>query len=60
MKEYFAWVVRIGADPNDGDDVRLQKSLLAACAFPFAVAGGAWGVMYILFGEPLAGMIPLS
>jgi guanylate cyclase len=60
MKEIFAWVVRIGADPNDDDDIRLQKSLLAVLAFPFAFAGGAWGLMYILFGEPLAGMIPLS
>ena len=53
-------VARIGADPNDDDDVRLQKSLLVVCAIPFVVAGVAWGLVYIQFGEPLAGMIPLS
>ena len=53
-------VARIGSDPNDDDDIRLQKSLLVICAFPFMVAGVAWGGMYILFNEPLAGAIPLS
>ena len=58
------WVVpliaRIGADPNDDDDIRLQKSLLVICAIPFIFAGIAWGLMYIFFNEPLAGAIPLS
>jgi adenylate cyclase len=60
MKKVIAWVARIGADPNDEDDIRLRKSLLVICAFPFVFAGAAWGLMYILFGEVLAGMIPLS
>lgn len=53
-------VARIGADPDDDDDIRLQKSLLVVCAIPFVLAGAAWGLTYILVGEPLAGMIPLS
>ena len=53
-------IARIGSDPNDDDDIRLQKSLLVVCAIPFIFAGAAWGVMYILFNEPLAGAIPLS
>jgi len=53
-------IARIGSDPNDEDDIRLQKSLLVVCAIPFIFAGAAWGVMYILFDEPLAGAIPLS
>ena len=60
MTKYIAWVVRIGEDPNDDDDIRLRKSLLVVCAFLFVGAGAAWGLMYILLGEPLAGMIPLS
>lgn len=60
MTEIFARVARIGADPTDDDDLRLQKSLLVLCAFPFMVAGVAWGLMYVLFGEPLAGAIPLT
>ena len=58
--EVLPWVARIGADPNDDDDIRLKKALLVVCAFPFVIAGAAWGLMYALFGEPLAGMIPFS
>ena len=53
-------ISRIGSDPNDDDDIRLQKSLLVVCAFPFMVAGVAWGILYVFFNEPLAGAIPLS
>lgn len=53
-------MARIGADSNDDDDLQLRKSLLVICAFPFMVAGVAWGLLYIAFGEGLAGAIPLS
>jgi adenylate cyclase len=53
-------ISRIGSDPNDDDDIRLQKSLLVVFAFPFMVAGVAWGILYVFFNEPLAGAIPLS
>ena len=53
-------VARIGADPNDDDNTRLQKSLLVVCAFPFMLAGVAWGLIYVISNEPLAGAIPLS
>ena len=64
MQKLFQQVLlsisRIGSDPNDDDDIRLQKSLLVVCAFPFMVAGVAWGLLYVYFKEPLAGAIPLS
>lgn len=53
-------VSRIGSDPTDDDDIRLQKSLLVICAILFMVAGWAWGLMYFFFQEPLAGSIPFS
>ena len=53
-------ISQIGSDPHDEDDIRLQKSLLVVCAFPFMVAGIAWGLMYVFSNEPLAGAIPLS
>jgi len=53
-------IARIGSDPNDDDDIRLQKSLLVLSSIPFMLAGVIWGLMYILFKEPLAGAIPLS
>src|SRR5258708_26468279 len=60
LKTVLTRIARIGADPLDDDEMRLRKSLLVLCAFPFTVAGAAWGIMYILFGEPLPGLIPLS
>jgi guanylate cyclase len=48
-------VAHIGSDPNDDDDIRLQKSLLVLCAIPFMVAGVFWGLLYVFSGEPLAG-----
>jgi guanylate cyclase len=53
-------IARIGSDPTDDDNIRLQKSLLVICAFLFMAAGWAWGLMYFFFHEPLAGSIPFS
>lgn len=60
IQRSLPFVAGIGSDPNDDDDIRLQKSLLVVCAIPFIFAGAAWGIMYIFFNEPLAGAIPLS
>ena len=60
INSVITWLVHIGFDPNDEDDIRLRKSLLVVGSFPFAFAGLAWGLMYFLFGEPLAAAIPFS
>jgi len=60
LSEILTWAARVGSNPNDDDDIRLQKSLLVLCAIPFMIAGFAWGLMYALFDEPLAGAIPFS
>jgi len=60
IQRTLSLVARIGADPNDDDDIRLQKSLLVICAFPFMLAGVVWGLLYIFSNEPLAGAIPLG
>jgi len=60
IKRLFSSISGIGSSPDDSDEIRLQKSLLVICAFPFMFAGMSWGIMYALFGEPLAAVIPLS
>ncbi len=60
FRQLLPSIARIGSDPNDDDDIRLQKTLLVVCAFPFMIAGVVWGLMYILSNELLAGAIPLS
>ncbi len=56
----FAKILKIGLNLDDAQDIRLQKSLLVAGSFMFISAGVLWGIAYILFGEPAAGMIPFS
>ena len=53
-------MARIGADPKDSNEVRLQKSLFVLGSFIFIIAGALWGILYFLFGEPIAGSIPLA
>ena len=50
----------IGAEPTDTEDVRLRKALLVATAVLVSVLAIFWGLVYIAFGEPLGGAIPLT
>ena len=58
--QIFSFIARIGAVHDDSEEVKLQKSLLVICAIPFTIAGAGWGIMYMFFGQGLAGIIPLS
>ncbi|MFQ5875692.1 MAG: sensor histidine kinase, partial [Dehalococcoidia bacterium] len=59
-KELLSIIERIGVDPDDADEVRLQKTTMVSGSFMFIAVGALWGVMYLAFGEPQAGAIPLS
>ena len=50
----------IGADPADADDIRVRKRYLVAAAVLVLPAGIIWGLIYVAFGEPAAGAIPLG
>jgi guanylate cyclase len=50
---------RIGSLPEDSEEIKLQKSLLVICSFPFIITGTGWGIMYVFFGEEKAALIPL-
>jgi adenylate cyclase len=52
-------IARIGADPDDSSDLRLQKTLLLLSSFMMASLAVCWGLIYVAFGEYLAGAIPL-
>ena len=43
-RKTIAWLARIGADPADGDEVRLRKAFLVSGSFMFILAGAVWGV----------------
>lgn len=53
-------IMRVGADPDDSEDLRLHKALLVGGSLMFILAGILWGLLYLTFGEPLAGAIPLA
>ena len=53
-------LAHIGADPDDSDEVRLQKTLLTFGSSMFILAGTLWGILYFSFGEFIAGSIPLG
>ncbi len=49
----------IGVAPDDDDQVVLQKQLLVFSSIMIGFAGVAWGLIYLVLGEPLAASIPL-
>lgn len=53
-------IARIGADPEDSEDVRLEKTLLVLSSLMMAFMGMAWGAVYAALGEPQAAAIPLA
>jgi guanylate cyclase len=59
MYSSLARIFKIGVSEEDGQDIRLQKSLLVAGSYMFIAAGAIWGIAYILLREPAAGIIPL-
>ena len=60
IQHTLPWVARIGPDPDDSDEVRLQKSLLVLSSLMVIAAGILWGFLYFYFDHFLAGSIPLS
>jgi guanylate cyclase len=60
IERFLPAIARIGADPDDNDELRLQKTLLTLGSFMFILAGALWSVLYFSFGEFIAGSIPLG
>ncbi len=52
-------MARVGVDPTDSDDARLQKSALVLGSVMFIPVTALWGILYIAFGVWVAGAIPL-
>jgi len=60
IQQALPLVSRIGIDPRDSEEARVRKSSLVLGSFMFIIAGALWGILYFLFGQPIAGSIPLS
>ena len=60
MRSFLEFAGRIGADPVDNDEIRLNKTLLTSVSLIVSTLGFLWGGIYLVFNEPLAASIPLS
>ncbi len=59
LQSLIRFIVQIGADPSDSSTTRLQKTLLVLSSLMMASLAVIWGLIYVAFGEYLAGSIPL-
>lgn len=48
------------AEPSETQEQRLQRSLLIGSSFLIILAGFLWGALYLIFDEPIAGIIPIA
>ena len=53
-------LTRLASNPGDDQDTVLKKSALVITSLMVVVAATIWGIIYVLYDEPLAGAIPLS
>jgi len=60
MERLVALFGIIGAAPAEADEQKLRRGLLVALAVLISFMAVFWGLLYIAFGEPLGGAIPLS
>jgi hypothetical protein len=44
-------VGRVGINPNDKDEIRLQKNLMVVASLMFILAGGLWGMLYLVLAQ---------
>ena len=58
LSHWLKFIDKIGAHPLETEDARLQRNLLLIGTLMFIIAGAAWGLIYMAFGEILAGSIP--
>ena len=50
----------ISRNPNDTEELQLQKTLMLALTLSLVPITAFWGVIYLIFNEPLAAAIPLT
>ena len=58
-KGFFPRIADVVSETSDSEELRLQKSLLVTASLLITVAAILWGVLYLYYGETMAGWIPL-
>jgi signal transduction histidine kinase len=57
-RDRVGWVERAVCTPQDDDESRLRKVLLVLAFAGIVPAGIVWALIYVAFGEPVAGVFP--
>ncbi len=60
LRDGLALIARIGADPNDSDEIRLKKELSVGIALAGIVSLSAWALLLFQYGELLAASLWLA
>ncbi|GAC1458240.1 MAG: hypothetical protein PVSMB1_08110 [Gemmatimonadaceae bacterium] len=60
MDRALASFATIGATAGETEDQRLRRVLLVGVALVISVLAIVWGLVYVAFGEPFGGAIPLT
>jgi class 3 adenylate cyclase len=60
MERFLSLVGAIGAGPSETEDERLRRALLVGFALLISCLSIFWGLLYIAFGEPFGGAIPIG
>ena len=58
MPGLFELAGRVGAHPDDSDEIRLTKTLLVLSTVSMASLAWIWGAIYVLYDEMLSASIP--
>lgn len=60
LQQRLKHFIESGISPEDSSDQRLQKTMLASGSLLMMIATAAWGLLLLLFQEPLVGSISLA
>lgn len=53
-------IAKIGVNPGDSEEVCLQKYISVVTAIAMSVVATIWGIIYLLLGEMVGGIVPIS
>ena len=59
-QKIFTLISKIGVTADDDDETRLQKLIIVLTSILISISAIIWGLIYILYGELVAGLIPLT
>ncbi len=60
MASFFQQITSIGVDPQDHEELKIQKGFLASLAFAMSIGGVVWGSISLYYGLVFQSMFPYA